>query len=120
MQGYGFLVHAQERRSNGDPDFEDVPEPPQISPEDALRPLAGLETISHRLEGLPLQEAVEFADWLGNVAIGYDKSTEGPPFVGGDLDVLAIQPEGLTWYRRKPFAAKMAEARDRRIQRGRT
>ncbi len=66
------------------------------------------------IDGMPLQDAVEFADYLGNVVIGYDRFTIGPPSVGGCLDVLAIQPEGLSWYRRKEFATQMAQARVRK------
>jgi len=68
----------------------------------------------HNLDGMPLEEAVEFADYLGMVAVGFDRFTIGPPAIGGEVDVLAIQPEGLSWYRRKKFAAQMAIARGKR------
>jgi len=114
MSKYGFLCFARDERNKGNPNFAGAPDPPAVSPQDALFEIGPMETIDHRLNGMPLQEAVEFADYLGMVAIGYDRFTEGPPSVGGELDVLAIQPEGLSWYKRKPFASKMAEARDRR------
>jgi hypothetical protein len=84
--------------------------PPEKLPGDiaSIALLLGMET---RLEGMPLQEAVEFAEYLGNVAIGYDRFSRGTPTVGGELDVVAIQPNGLHWHKRKPFLVDMAEAR---------
>lgn len=117
MNEHKFLEFAKTKKEEGDAGYSHFPDPPVISPDVALRDFAPLETIPHRLDGMPLQEAAEFADYLGMVAIGYDKFTSGPPSVGGELDVLAIQPEGLSWYRRKAFAAKMAEARERRNER---
>ena len=71
--------------------------------------------MDHRLRGMPLQEAVDFGDYLGSVCIGYDRFCRGWPSVGGDLDVVAIQPDGLHWYRRKPFLKEMAAARERAL-----
>ena len=82
-----------------------------LSPSQVLGPLMEFARMKMILDGMPLQDAVEFADYLGAVAIGYDRFSAGPQTVGGALDVLAIQPEGLSWYRRKPFAEKMARAR---------
>ncbi|MCL5258704.1 MAG: hypothetical protein M1314_03055 [Firmicutes bacterium] len=79
--------------------------------QDALVPVAPHVVMPTNIDGMPLQDAVEFADYLGNVVIGYDRFTIGPPSVGGCLDVLSIQPEGLSWYRRKEFASLMAQAR---------
>lgn len=89
-----------------------VPPVPFIPPPNAvLGVLAPHVAMPTNIDGMPLQDAVEFADYLGNVVIGYDRFTVGPPSVGGCLDVLAIQPEGLSWYRRKEFASLMAQAR---------
>jgi hypothetical protein len=74
--------------------------------------------MQHRLRGMPLQEAVEFADYFGQTAVGYDRFCVGSPAVGGDLDVVAIQPDGLHWYRRKRFLKKMAAARERTVELG--
>jgi hypothetical protein len=83
-----------------------------------LRVLGSSMEMQHRLRGMPLQEAVEFADYLGQTAIGYDRFCQGNPAVGGKLDVVAIQPDGLHWYRRKPFLKKMARARQRTVDVG--
>jgi len=113
-QGFRFLEWAEKERAGGRTDLGHIPPPPNLRPVDAIGPLGLLQTIDHRLDGMPLQEAVEFADFLGTVAIGYDKFSKGQRSVGGDLDVLAIQPDGLCWYRRKSFADQMAKARDGR------
>lgn len=92
-------------------DLQSLPVPPPT----LLRDLDQFGTsmkMRHRLRGMPLQEAVEFADFLGNVAIGYDRFYEGTPCVGGELDVLAMQPDGVHWYKRKQFLRDMASARD--------
>lgn len=94
----------------GQPPPPPIPPPPGV----ALGPLAPFIGMPTNIEGMPLQDAVEFADYLGNVVLGYDRFTIGPPSVGGCLDVLAIQPEGLSWYRRKEFASRMAQARGAR------
>lgn len=83
-----------------------------------LRLLGSSMEMQHRLRGMPLQEAVEFADYLGQTAIGYDRFCQGNPAVGGKLDVVAIQPDGLHWFRRKPFLKKMARARQRTVDVG--
>jgi hypothetical protein len=80
-------------------------------PNACLGPLMQLARMQVVLDFMPLQEAVEFADYLGHVAIGYSRFSAGNQVVGGELDVLAIQPEGLSWYRRKAFVASMASAR---------
>jgi len=77
---------------------------------DSLRPLIQMKFM---LDGMPLQDAVAFADYLGNVVIGFSRFTVGMPAVGGELDLLAIQPEGLSWVRRKGFAENMARERKR-------
>lgn len=82
-----------------------------VKPSEVLQPLAPLLQMPLMLDGMPLQDAAEFAEFLGQVAIGYDRFKMGPQAVGGHLDVLAIQPEGLSWYKRKPFMEKMARAR---------
>jgi len=73
-----------------------LPEAPQNLPEPnaCLGPIAQLARMQVVLDFMPLQEAVEFADYLGNVAIGYSRFSAGNQVVGGQLDVLAIQPEG--------------------------
>jgi len=90
-----------------------IPTVPSAPPNTCLPPLASLVGMKVVLDYMPLQEAIEFAEYLGEVTIGFSRFTWGVQIVGGRLDILAIQPEGLSWYKRKRFAAKMAEARSR-------
>ncbi|MBV9719233.1 MAG: hypothetical protein JOZ77_07930 [Candidatus Eremiobacteraeota bacterium] len=82
---------------------------------DRILSVGPLMAMPARLRGMPLQEAVKFADYLGQAAIGYDRFCTGNPAVGGKLDVVAIQPDGLHWYRRKGFLKKMAYAREKAV-----
>jgi hypothetical protein len=96
--------------------LEPTPEDEQVI--DRLQSAEQHMQMECRLRGMPLQEAVEFADYLGQVAIGYDRFCRGNPAVGGELDVVAIQPDGLHWYRRKPFLKEMARARAQNVETG--
>ncbi len=53
------------------------------------------------IHAMPLQDAIEFTEFLGKVACGYDKFSVGPAAVGGPLDVLVLQPGRRSWMRRK-------------------
>jgi hypothetical protein len=53
------------------------------------------------LHALPLQDAIEFTEYLGTVACGFDKFSLGPAAVGGPLDVLALHPNRRQWVHRK-------------------
>ena len=106
------LLQQTERAKIGGAVLPGYPPPPPESLLDDLESLSGLLRFDHRLRGMPLQEAVAFAEYLGQVAIGYARFSQGDSEVGGELDVVAMQPDGLCWHRRKAFARKMAEARD--------
>jgi hypothetical protein len=49
---------------------------------------------------MPLQEAVYFTEYLGDVACGYDRFKTGPAGVGGAVNVMVITDEERTWLRR--------------------
>ncbi len=53
------------------------------------------------LAAIPLQDAIEFTEYLGKVACGFDKFSLGPAGVGGPLDVLVLLPNRRKWIRRK-------------------
>lgn len=53
------------------------------------------------LAAIPLQDAIEFTEYLGKVACGFDKFSLGPAGVGGPLDVLVLLPNRRRWVRRK-------------------
>jgi len=50
---------------------------------------------------LPLQDAVEFTEYLGQVACGYDKFKAGPAGVGGTLELLVLRRGLREWVKRK-------------------
>jgi hypothetical protein len=56
---------------------------------------------------MPLQDAVNFTEYLGQVAVGYDKFTSGPAGVGGPLDVMLLRPGRRSWVRRKQIHSSL-------------
>jgi hypothetical protein len=57
---------------------------------------------------MPLQDAVAFTEYLGQVACGYDKFKVGQPGVGGDLDLLVLRPGTREWVYRKRIHSTVA------------
>lgn len=55
------------------------------------------------LDGMPLIDAVHFAEYLGIVAAGFDRFTTGWRTIGGVLDIAAITPDGVHWAQKKTF-----------------
>jgi hypothetical protein len=53
------------------------------------------------IRSLPLQDAINLTEYLGQVASGYDRFTAGPIYVGGDLDVVVLTRNRRTWISRK-------------------
>lgn len=51
--------------------------------------------------GMPLQDAVDYAEYLVSVAIGRFRFVVGAPVVGGEIDVAVVTPDGFTWVRKK-------------------
>ena len=75
--------------------------------DDAQRALAYARSVIHDfqmgipLAAIPLQDAIEFTEYLGKVACGFDKFSLGPAGVGGPLDVLVLLPNRRRWVRGK-------------------
>lgn len=57
-------------------------------------------------DGMPLQDAIDLAVFLTNVAIGHSRFVMGPPVCGGHVDVATISHRGFDWVRRKAYAVK--------------
>jgi hypothetical protein len=53
------------------------------------------------IASMPLQDAIEFTEYLGQVACRYDRFKMGPAGVGGPLDVLVLRDGERIWVRRK-------------------
>lgn len=57
-------------------------------------------------EGMPLQDAIDYAVYLVNVAIGRFRFVVGAPLCGGAIDVAVITPNSFTWIQRKSWHVK--------------
>jgi len=57
-------------------------------------------------DGMPIQDAVDFADYAVQVTIGCFRFGVGPPLCGGDIDIAVITPAAFHWSRRKQWSIK--------------
>lgn len=56
---------------------------------------------------MPIQDAIDLAEWLVHTAIMYSRFTPGAPSVGGPIESAAItKHEGFKWIRRKHYYDK--------------
>lgn len=57
---------------------------------------------NYPIQAFPLQDAVEFANFLMKTQIGVDKYSNRIPRVGGDIDIAVIHPDvGFKWIQQK-------------------
>jgi len=59
-------------------------------------------------DGMPLQDAIDYAVYLVNVVIGRFRFVIGVPLCGGDIDVAVITPGDFIWIQRKSWRVKKA------------
>jgi hypothetical protein len=57
-------------------------------------------------DGMPLQDAIDFAEYCVQVVIGRYRFGLGAPLCGGDIDVAVIRPNSFKWSRHKQWAIK--------------
>jgi hypothetical protein len=57
-------------------------------------------------DGMPLQDAIDFAEWATAVVIGRWRFGMGAQLVGGDVDVAVIRPRSFQWAQRKRWSIK--------------
>jgi hypothetical protein len=57
-------------------------------------------------DGMPLQDAIDYAVYLVNVAIGRFRFVVGAPLCGGEIDVAVITPNAFTWVQRKSWKVR--------------
>jgi hypothetical protein len=56
------------------------------------------------LPAMPLQDAIDLADFLVDLTIKFSKFVPGPPTVGGPIEIAAISKhEGFRWIKRKYY-----------------
>jgi len=77
----------------------------KMSPEEALKLFADLE-YPVVFDGMPLQDAVDYATYLVNVVIGRFRFVVGAPLCGGEVDVAVITPDAFTWVQRKSWKVR--------------
>jgi hypothetical protein len=58
--------------------------------------------------GMPLQDAIDYAVYLVNLVIGRFRFVIGAPLCGGDIDIAVITPNAFTWIQRKSWRANAA------------
>lgn len=54
-------------------------------------------------EGMPLQDAIDYATYLINVTIGRFRFVIGAPLCGGEIDIAVVTPNTFTWVNRKSW-----------------
>ena len=57
-------------------------------------------------DGMPLQDAIDYAVYLVNVVIGRFRFVIGAPLCGGEIDVAVITPKAFTWVQRKSWVGQ--------------
>jgi hypothetical protein len=57
-------------------------------------------------DGMPIQDAVDFANYAVQVTIGRYRFCLGPPLCGGDIDIAVITPNAFQWAQRKRWSIK--------------
>jgi hypothetical protein len=75
-----------------------------VSPDEAKKVLGQFEYPVY-FDGMPLQDAIDYAVYLVNVVIGRYRFVAGAPLCGGEVDVAAIMPDTFTWISRKSWHA---------------
>ena len=54
-------------------------------------------------DGMPIQEAIDYAEYLVKTVIGRFRFTLGPELCGGDVDIAVVTPQAFTWVQRKSW-----------------
>jgi len=57
-------------------------------------------------QGMPIQDAIDFAEYCVQVVIGRYRFGPGPALCGGAIDIAVIRPLSYKWARRKQWAIK--------------
>jgi hypothetical protein len=78
-----------------------------VSPQEVSELLLKLE-YPVVFDGMPLQDAIDYAVYLVNVAIGRFRFVVGAPLCGGEIDVTVITPNAFTWIQRKSWKVRNA------------
>jgi hypothetical protein len=64
-------------------------------------------TVPMILPAMPLQDAIDLAEFMVDVTIKFARFTPGPPTVGGPIEIAAISKhEGFRWVQRKYYFSR--------------
>jgi hypothetical protein len=55
---------------------------------------------------MPLQDAIDFAEYAVEVVVGRFRFGHGPPLCGGDTDIAVVTPGNFEWAKRKLWVIK--------------
>lgn len=78
----------------------------KASPEEIQGFLSGLQ-YPVLFNGMPLQDAIDYAVYIVNVTIGRFRFVVGAPLCGGEIDVAVITPNTFTWVQRKSWGVRL-------------
>lgn len=73
-----------------------------------------IQQLLNRLEypviynGMPLQDAIDYAVYVVNVVIGRFRFVVGAPLCGGEIDVAVITPNEFNWIQKKSWSVRTA------------
>ncbi len=84
--------------------FKETPE--KETPEEITESLEKLQ-YPVIFDGMPLQDAIDYAIYLVNVVIGRFRFVVGAPLCGGEIDVAVMEPNQFTWVQRKSWSAEL-------------
>jgi len=60
-------------------------------------------------DGMPIQDAIDFANYAVQLTIGRFRFAVGPPLCGGNVDIAVITPFAFQWAQRKQWTIKEQE-----------
>ncbi len=78
----------------------------KASPDEIREVLSGLQ-YPVIFNGMPLQDAIDYAVYLVNVTIGRFRFVVGAPLCGGEIDVAVITPNTFSWVQRKSWGVRV-------------
>lgn len=66
----------------------------------------GVTQLPIAFDAMPLQDAIDFAEFLTQVTIGRYRFGMGIPLCGGDVDIAVMRPKRFEWAQRKQWSIK--------------
>lgn len=66
----------------------------------------GISELPLIFDGMPLQDAIDFAEYCIQVTIGSTRFGPGAPLCGGDIDIAVMRPQSFAWAKRKQWSIK--------------